>query len=91
MAVFLEISRLLLVFDDVDFCRAADFRNRGVYLCAFDERCADCCVGAIINEQNLIEDDRVALFVVTRKFLDFNLLANRNLILFASSLDYREF
>ena len=91
MAVFFEVSRLLLVFNYVDFSCTTDFRNRGVDLCAFNERCTNSCIRAIINEQDLIEDDRVALFVVTCEFLDFDLLANGNLILFASSLDYREF
>jgi hypothetical protein len=91
MAIFFEVTRFLFIFDDVDFCRAADFRNRRINLCAFDERSTDSCVRAVINEQNLIEDDGIALFVVAGKFLDLHFFSNRDLILLAAGLYYCKF
>ncbi len=85
MAVFLEVARLLLVFDDSDFGETADSDDFASDNSTFDVRSTNSGIGTIVDEEYLVKGDRVPLFNLSRKFLDAECIADSNRILLAAS------
>ena len=63
MARFLEILALLLVFDDSDLLGTGDAGDSASHACIIDERSADSCVLAIVDEEDFVKNDLVAFLV----------------------------
>ena len=82
---------LLFVVDDQDLGGAANLGDLAGDLGFRDIRGADRGILAVIHEQNLVENDRVALFVGARELLDGDGVPFRDRILLASCGDDCEF
>lgn len=82
---------LLAIFDDEDRRSAADLGDRAGDLSLGDIGGADRGILAVIHEQDLVEDDLVALFVLARELLDGDDVPFRDRILLAACGDDCEF
>lgn len=91
MPVALQIATLWLVLNHLKLLAFTGEDDRTLDLCTLDSWCTDGRVRAIVDEENLIENDFVALLQVTRKLLNRNSIALRDDILLATGLDYGHF
>ena len=91
VAVFLEISALCLVFDDDDFLVVAGFLEEGFNGRSSYIRGADSRVLAVVDEEDFVEYHLIAKLEIALEFLDAKEVSDRDLVLLAARMDYREF
>ncbi len=91
VAVFLEVTALLFVFDDIDFRVAADFRKGGIHGGAGNVRGADSGIFSIVHKENFVKSNAVPDLVRTGDFLNPNNISHGDLVLLAACLYDRKF
>jgi hypothetical protein len=92
MAVTLPArAALLLVPDDQDLRSAADLRDGAGHFGLGDVRSADGRVLAVVDQEDLVEGDGIALFVGAGELLDGDGVPFRDRVLLASRLYDGEF
>ena len=91
MPLALVVAALRLILHHFNLFAQSGEDDRALDLCALNDGRTDGCVRAVVDEEYLAEDNRVALFQVPRELLDRNSVALGDDILLPAGLDYGHF